>query len=334
MQDVDEAYYRVFRVEPDDARDRLDRFVERQIPGLSRGRIRGAINAGEITIDGSVRESGRRLREGQVVEIRMPAAPVEAMAPEPIPISIVYEDEGFLVVDKPAEMFAHPTYRVFSGTLLNAVAFHVNRDRTARERIRPLLVHRLDRATSGLIVVSKAARAHKALAALWMERRVEKRYVALLCGRMPAGEGIVDAPIGSTKERMPGYGVLEGGRAARTWYRVVDEPGPYSLVDLEPLTGRTNQLRIHADHVGAPVAGDDLHGLDNIARFRGAHPSIPYPGRLFLHAASLAFTHPTTRERLELGAPLPGELRAFLDAVGSSATDRGCRGSLPIRAEQ
>lgn len=308
-------YRQSYTIEPEDVRERLDRFVERQIPGLSRGRIRAAIRAGEITIDGSVRESGRRLREGQIVEIRMPTAPIEAMAPEPIPIDVVYEDEGFLVVDKPAEMFAHPTHRVHAGTLLNAVAYHVNRATGPRDRIRPLLVHRLDRATSGLIVVSKTSRAHNALARAWMERRVEKRYTALLCGRLPDAEGLIDAPIGSTTERMPGFGVLPDGRPAQTRYRVAGEYGPYSLVDLEPLTGRTNQLRIHADHVGAPIAGDDLHGLPSIARFRAEHSTLPYPTRLFLHASGLAVPHPVTRERVELHAPLPPELVAFLDSV-------------------
>jgi 23S rRNA pseudouridine1911/1915/1917 synthase len=315
METVEAEYYKAFRVGPEDARERLDRFVERLIPGLSRGRIRGAIVAGAITIDGATRESGRRLYEGQLVEVRLPRAPIEAMTPEPIPIDVVFEDDGFLVVNKPAEMFAHPTYRVFSGTLLNAVAYHVNRDTSDRDRIRPLLVHRLDRATSGLIVVSKSPLAHKLLAAAWMERRVEKRYVALLCGRLPEAEGFIDAPIGSTRERMPGYGVLAGGRPARTRYRMLGEHGPYTLAELEPLTGRTNQLRIHADYAGAPIAGDDLHGLGAIERFRAHHPDTPYPERLFLHAAALGFEHPFTRERLALQAPLPMELAAFVRAL-------------------
>jgi 23S rRNA pseudouridine1911/1915/1917 synthase len=312
-------YYRSYRVGPEDVRERLDRFVEQRIPGLSRGRIRGAIAAGEITIDGNVRESGRRLRDGQLVEVRMLRAPIEAMTPEPIPIDVVYEDEGFLVVNKPAEMFAHPTYRVFSGTLLNAVAWHVNRETAERERIRPLLVHRLDRATSGLIVVSKRPLAHKLLAAAWMERRVEKRYTALLCGHLESDEGTIDAPIGSTKERMPGYGVLEGGRAARTRYTVREHVGPYTLVDLEPLTGRTNQLRIHADHAGTPIAGDDLHGLPRLAAFRERYPDVSYPTRLFLHASALAFAHPFTKERVALEAPLPTELRDFVTNLRASA---------------
>jgi 23S rRNA pseudouridine1911/1915/1917 synthase len=313
---TDPAYYRRYLVETADVRERLDRFVERHLPGLSRGRIRAAIQAGEVTIDGETRETGRRLREGQLVEIRMSEAPVEAMVAEPIPVDVVFEEDGFLVANKPAEMFAHPTYRVFSGTLLNAVAYHVNLATGVRDRIRPLLVHRLDRATSGLIVISKTAAAHKELAAEWMARRVDKRYVALLCGRLAEPDGIIDAPIGSTRERMPGYGVLEGGREARTRYRVLAEPGPYTLAEMEPLTGRTNQLRIHADFAGAPIAGDDLHGLENIARFRERNPEAPYPTRLFLHAAGLGFARPGTRERLDLEAPLPEDLVAFLASLG------------------
>lgn len=317
----DQQYRRSFAVGDADARERLDRFVERQLPAVSRGRIRAAIGAGSVTVDGAALESGRRLRTGQIVEIRLAVPLVEAMAPEAIPIAVVYEDEAFLVVDKPAEMFAHPTHRVHSGTLLNAVAYHLNGEAAAsggaepRDHIKPLLVHRLDRATSGLLVVSKTARAHAVLARAWSDRLVSKTYVALVCGALPDLEGVVDAPIGGTRDQNPGFRVMPDGRHAETRYRVLERHGPYTLVELEPLTGRTNQLRIHMDHVGAPIAGDDLHGLPNIARFRAEHPDAPYPARLFLHASRLAFEHPTTREPVVVEAPLPDELAAFLDRV-------------------
>jgi 23S rRNA pseudouridine1911/1915/1917 synthase len=308
----DAPYRRSFEVGQEDARERLDRFVERQLPAVSRGRIRAAIGAGSVTVDGAALESGRRLRAGQVVEIRLDVPLVEAMAPEPIPISVLYEDDAFLVVDKPAEMFAHPTHRVHSGTLLNAVAYHLNATAEARDHVKPLLVHRLDRATSGLLVISKTARAHNALARAWSDRRVEKRYIALVCGRVPQVEGVVDAPIGGTRDQNPGFRVMAEGRPAQTRYRVLDHYGPYSLLELEPLTGRTNQLRIHMDHVDAPIAGDDLHGLPNIARFRERFPDARYPSRLFLHASRLAFAHPTTREPLVVESPLPPALHDFI----------------------
>lgn len=321
MEQNGQGYYRAFRVAEDEARERLDRFVERRIPNLSRGRIRTAIAAGQITIDGETRESGRRVRLGQLVEIRMPAPPIETMAPEPIPIRVVYEDEGMVVVDKPAGMFAHPTHRVHAGTLLNAVAHHLLSSTDPRDRVKPLLVHRLDRATSGLLVVSKLPRVHTLLAKDWSERRVEKVYLALVCGRLPSPDGIVDAPIGGSRDHHPGFRVMLEGRPARTRFHSISRYGPYTLVELEPLTGRTNQLRIHMDYIGAPIAGDDLHGLPNIERFRTAHGGAPYPGRLFLHAARLAFTHPLTRERLELEAPLPPELEAFLAELQSKSID-------------
>jgi 23S rRNA pseudouridine1911/1915/1917 synthase len=315
MSERSHQYERSFVVSDEEARERLDRFVELRLPAVSRGRIRAAIVAGSVTVDGEVRESGRRLRPGQVVEIRLAAPFVETMQPEAIPITVLYEDDGFLVVDKPAEMFAHPTHRVHSGTLLNAVAHHLNDGSPAREHVKPLLVHRLDRATSGLLVISKLPRVHTALSKAWSERRVEKRYVALVCGSLPDVAGVVDAPIGGSRDHSPGFRVMADGRPAQTRYRVVEERGPYALVELEPLTGRTNQLRIHMDHAGAPIAGDDLHGQPSIARFREVNPDAPYPARLFLHASRLAFEHPVTREPFVIDAPLPADLDAFLRAL-------------------
>lgn len=305
-------FERLYTVEEVDARERLDRFLERRLDGVSRGRIRTAILAGEVTVNGVQRESGRRLRAGDRVTLAMGSEPVRALRPEAIPLSVLFEDEELLVVDKPAEMFAHPTSRVHSGTLLNAAIHHVAQTAPPGAHVRPLLVHRLDRATSGALVLSKTPRAHNRLARAWNERRVAKRYVALACGRMPEGSGLVDAPIGGSREHTPGFRVMEGGRPAQTRYRELGRYGPFALLELEPLTGRTNQLRIHCAHAGAPIAGDDLHGLPEIAAFERLHPAAPAPGRLFLHAAGLQFRHPSTNAPLRIESPLPRELEAFL----------------------
>lgn len=293
---------------------RLDRFLERALPGISIGRIRRGIKEGEVTVDGLGRDSGLKLIEGNVVEVRMAEEPVEAMRPEPIPIVVHYEDENLLVVEKPAGMLAHPTSKVHSGTLLNAVGHHVNVGRTG-DFIRPLLVHRLDRMTSGLITISKTRRAHAVLAAAWHDRKVTKRYLALLCGRLPAEEGIIDAPIGGARDRHPGFAVDPAGRPARTRFQTAREVGPFTLAELEPLTGRTNQLRIHSAHVGAPIAGDDLHGQPELASFYAAHPRAPVCPRLFLHASALEFLHPITGERVSARSALPPELEAFVAEV-------------------
>lgn len=307
-------FTRSFIVDESESRDRLDHFLERRIVGLSRGRIRSAILRGEVTVDGEHRESGRKLIPGQRIDVAFPNEPLLTMTPEDIPISIIHEDEALLVVDKPSGMFVHPTHRVHSGTLLNAAAWHLNLGNPSMA-VKPLLVHRLDKATSGLLVMSKTLRAHAYVAKLWMERRVEKKYVALVAGRFPEAEGVIDAPIGSSRELHPGFRVMAEGRPARTRYRELERIGPWTLVEMEPLTGRTNQLRIHAAHAGAAIAGDDLHGQPELAAFRAEHPGLIEPERLFLHAARLCFEDPTKREPLVLEAPLPVELVEFLRRI-------------------
>jgi 23S rRNA pseudouridine1911/1915/1917 synthase len=302
-----------FTVEDGDARERLDRFLERRLEGVSRGRLRRAIASGEITINGESRDSGRRLRAGDVVVVRTATDLVRAMRPEAIPLSVLFEDESMLVVDKPAGMFAHPTSRVHSGTLLNAALFHVA-DR-GEVMSRPLLVHRLDRATSGVLVLSKTARAHATLARAWHDREVEKRYVAVLCGALEASRGTIDAPIGGSRDHHPGFRVMEGGRHARTRYAVLGELDPFSFVELEPITGRTNQLRIHAAHAGAAIAGDDLHGQPELRAFYESHPRAPRAVRLCLHASSLAFRHPVSSELLRIDAPVPDEIATFVAEI-------------------
>jgi 23S rRNA pseudouridine1911/1915/1917 synthase len=307
----------VFEVEESEARMRLDRFVEGRLPDVSRGRIRRAILRGEITVDGALRESGRRVVAGERVEFRAQAPVLASMAEEPIPIPVLYEDDALLVVDKPSGMLAHPTSRVHTGTVVNAVNWHVNRDASGAERVRPLLVHRLDQATSGALVVSKTLEAHNRLARAFGEGRVTKTYLALVCGRLASDEGTIDAPIGGSRDRVPGFAVDQTGRPARTEYRRIARYDPYELLELRPLTGRTNQLRIHCDHAGAPIAGDDLHGLQRIAAFRERNPAAPFPDRLFLHAANISLRHPTTGDELSVEAPLPAELRRFLEMLSA-----------------
>jgi 23S rRNA pseudouridine1911/1915/1917 synthase len=286
-----------------DDQPRLDRFLERELEGVSRLRIRYAIRDGRVTINGEHRTAGRRLRGGDLIEVRLPEEPVVAMRPEPLPLTVIYEDDDLLVVDKPAGMLVHPTARVHSGTLLNAVA-HYLASRGGPER--PTLVHRLDRATSGVLVVARSRRAHALLAHDFHERRVEKTYLALVCG-VVEGEGCIDVPIGHDQFATPRYSVRSDGRPAQSYYRGVSKVGPYSLVELVPVTGRTNQLRIHMAWLGAPIAGDELHGGGRLAEFRRHNPGVPAPRRLLLHALRLRLTHPSTGELVEFEAPLPAD---------------------------
>jgi 23S rRNA pseudouridine1911/1915/1917 synthase len=312
-------YQRTFRVTEAEGSGRLDQFMEGRLPGVSRTAVRRTIRNGEVRVNGEVWDAGLRVSPGDFVELETPVEPVASLLPEAIPLDVAFEDDTLLVVDKPAGMLAHPTSSVHGGTLANALGHYLGRRDdeavTHPGPARPGLVHRLDQPTSGLMVVAKTPRAHERLARAFRERRIEKRYLALVCGRPDAAEGVIDAPIGHDPNAHPRWGVRETGRAAQTRYVCGDLRGPYTLVELEPLTGRTNQLRIHAAHAGWPIAGDPLHGAEQIERFLARHPGTPAPGRLFLHAFRLAFAHPETGAPIEVEASLPGELARFLEGL-------------------
>jgi len=291
-----------FVVEPAEDTERLDRILARRVPRLSRMRLRQAIDEQCVRVNGAAQPAGWRARAGDHVEADLPAEAVTAMTPEAIPLSIVYEDEAFVVVEKPAGMVVHPAGRHRSGTLANALAHHFNVVGAAQPPIRPGIVHRLDRATSGLMVVAKTATALSRLTVDFQQKRVEKRYLALVHGRVQPETGDWEARIGSDPEAVPRWGIRETGRPAQTRYEVRERFADHTLLELEPVTGRTNQLRLHCAHFGHPIAGDDLFG-------RGAHDSL---GRLFLHAHRLAFAHPLTGEPRGFMSDLPDELDAFL----------------------
>jgi 23S rRNA pseudouridine1911/1915/1917 synthase len=237
------------------------------------------------------------------VLVEAPVPEDDALAPEPAPLSIIYEDDDLLVVDKPAGMVVHPAAGAPTGTLAAALLAYRPELAGVGGRERPGIVHRLDRDTSGLLVVAKNEAARVALARQWKDRQVEKGYVALVHGWLEPPEGMIDAPIGRDARRRQRMAVVEGGRAVRTEYRVrrpgslPDGTDRYSLVDVRPLTGRTHQIRVHLAAVGHPVVGDRVYG----------RPS-PFVGRHFLHACSLAFRHPVDGRPLEFQSPLPEDL--------------------------
>jgi 23S rRNA pseudouridine1911/1915/1917 synthase len=295
------------KVGGDEAGARLDRFLASRLPSLSRMRIASLVAAGACAVNGAAAHAGFRLRAGDAVEIGFDASASEgATTPEAIPLSIVHEDEDLLVVDKPAGMLVHPTRSVKTGTLANALTHHLNRD--SRTFARPGLPHRLDRATSGLMVVAKNQRALTILSRHFHRRLVEKRYLALLHGRVARDELTISAPIGRTEEAWPKWRVTDDGREAVSRLRVLERRGELSLAELEPVTGRTNQLRIHCAHAGHPIVGDDWYG---------SHVA----GRLCLHAARLAFNHPAGGARVEFSSPLPEEVASLLEAAGRDVTE-------------
>ena len=292
---------RTVELRADREAERLDLFVARRRPELTRSRVQRLIEQGLVTVDGRPARAGLRLERGRKVRLTVPPPEPVEPAPEAIPLSVVYEDEDLLVVDKPAGMTVHPGPGHSAHTLVNAVLARCPDLRGVGGRERPGIVHRLDKDTSGLVIVAKNERAHLSLSRQLKERRVEKGYLALVHGRVQPPEGVIEAPIARDPRYRQRMAVVEGGREARTAYRVARYLDSYTLVEVTPHTGRTHQIRVHFAALGYPVVGDSVYG----------RPS-PVLGRQFLHAFRLGFRHPRTGETLRLEAPLPADLRAAL----------------------
>jgi 23S rRNA pseudouridine1911/1915/1917 synthase len=292
---------------------RLDKFLAEQVPELSRSEIQRLIASGRVTVDGEPAKPSHKVRMGEEVVVLVPAEESTELLPEAIPLEIVYEDPVLLVVDKPAGMVVHPAPGHSGGTLVNALLAHCP-ELAAGEDDRPGIVHRLDRDTSGLILVAKNEKARRALQRQFKERQVHKAYLALLEGHLHPAWGRIEAAVGRDPHHRQRMSVQTGGREAVTEYHVLEQfahrvglaAGEYTLIEAEPLTGRTHQIRVHLASIGHPVVGDGVYGRRKT--------SLPV-SRQFLHARRLGFKHPTTGQRLELEAPLPEELAAVLDLL-------------------
>lgn len=308
-----------FLIDEERAGGRLDEFLASELVGLSRMRIANLIAAGACLVNSREARSGYHLRPRDLIEITITDGPPTSMDPEPIPLEILYEDSHLLVVVKPSGMLVHPTRSVKRGTLANALAYHLNfksEISDIKSVVRPGIVHRLDRDTSGLMVIAKTQRALSILSRHFGRRLVRKRYVALVEGRMSADEGAISAPIGRDPDHKPHWRVMDDGKAAETRFRVLERRSDITMVELEPVTGRTNQLRIHCAWAGHAILGDRLYGggqgKENLRyQIRDLKLQIPDSSiRLCLHAAELAFHHPAGGEWLEFHSPLPPDITA------------------------
>jgi len=296
--------------------DRLDLFLVRQMPDWSRSQIQRLIRDGLVTVGSEpAKKGGEVLTSGTSIIVRAEHEASQATA-EDLPLTVLYEDADLLVVNKAAGMVVHVGAGVKSGTLVNALLHHIAALSTAGGEERPGIVHRLDKMTSGLVVVAKNDIAHRRLSEQFKSREVHKTYMALVHGRVAADSGEIAKPVGRDPYRRTRMKV--GGlapRAALTKYRVVRRIGHFTLVEAMPQTGRTHQIRVHLSSIGHPVVGDTTYGAPAKLRFgTGEESTLP---RTFLHAAKLAFAHPITNARLQFEAPLPVELAAFLAHLAS-----------------
>ena len=313
------AARRSFVVEPGAAGARLDRFLQTRAPDLSRTRLQGLIATGRVLVTGGHAKASHRLRAGARVTVEIPAPEPVALTPEPIPLDVVYEDADLLVVNKPVGLVVHPGAGHWTGTLVHALLAHCGPALSGVGGVRrPGIVHRLDRGTSGLLVVAKNDHAHLALARQLRARTVERRYLTLVHGRLAQAAGVVETAIGRDPRDRLRMAVRPAGagRPALTRYRVLERflrPAPFTLVEATLGTGRTHQIRVHLAHLGAPVVGDRTY------RRRGTIPPAPALaahvtglGGQALHAGLLGFSHPVTGEWQRFEAPLPPAFAALL----------------------
>ena len=306
-----------FVVPEDDAGQRLDVFLTRHLPDRSRAEIQRLIRSGQVALSRGMARSGTPVRAGLRVRVTVPLPVAVQIAAEDLPLAVLHEDEDIVVIDKPAGMVVHPGAGHRSGTLVNALLHHVGGLSGIGGEERPGIVHRLDRGTSGVMIVAKHDRAHRVLAAQFHDRTVDKEYVALVWGRPVAGQ-LFERPIGrDPRDRQRMSTRARRARDASTRIVSVEPLGIVSLVRLRIGTGRTHQIRVHLADAGHPVVGDAVYG--GRRRTPGLPGKVARLARPFLHAASIAFTQPITGQRLSVEAPLAPDLVEALSALREQA---------------
>jgi len=300
-----------------DSGRRLDLFLAERVPELSRTRIQELIREGNVHVDGNIAKVSHRVAAGETVEIEILPRPAPEALPEDLPLELLYVDDDFVVVNKPAGMVVHAGAGHSRGTLVNALLHRLGNLSAAGGALRPGIVHRLDRETSGAMVVARNDRAHEHLSEQFRSRNVQKIYVALVHGKMPRDSGTITLPISRDPRRRTRMTARANkGRHARTDWRVIARLDRCTLVEAVLHTGRTHQIRAHFAAIGHAVVGDTLYGAPGILRV-GAR-NLPPLERNFLHAARIGFSHPSSGVWVEVRAPLPGELRVYFDRVGAS----------------
>ena len=296
---------------------RLDAYLAARIEGWSRARLQRLIDDQDVLVNGRSVKSSYKLRVRDEIEVELSPGPSASFAPEDIPLDVVYEDESVVVVNKPAGLVVHPAAGVDSGTLANALAYRFQQLSATGGAIRPGIVHRLDKDTSGLMVVAKTEQGHENLSDQFRARTVFKRYVALVYGVVKQQQGRIEQPLARDPRNRTRMAVVPGGREAVSLYKVRRQYDVFTLVDVELKTGRTHQIRVHLSWLKHPVVGDVLYsgGRENSVQDPQRRAQIRKLSRQFLHAEELAFNHPATGERLRFVAPLPPELAGFLERL-------------------
>ncbi len=285
---------------------RLDKYLTRVLPQFSRAYLQRLIEQGYILINGRRTKASQRLGRADRITVGLLSLPARPLA-EPIPLVIVHEDEDILVIDKPAGLTVHPAPGHPSRTLVNAVLAHCPALAVSNDLVRPGIVHRLDKDTSGLIVIAKNDSARAYVASQFKSRTVTKGYLVLIKGRLSPEQGTIEAPIGRDPRSRKRMTIVEGGKEATTHYQVREHLADYTLAEVTPATGRTHQIRVHLSAIGCPVVGDQVYGVRS-----------PHLDRQFIHAYRLGFRLPSTGQYREFASPLPGDLQQALEHLRRS----------------
>jgi 23S rRNA pseudouridine1911/1915/1917 synthase len=298
---------REFNVTPADARTRLDRFLAKTAPEFSRSRIQTLIRQGHITLNGAAARAREMVRAGDHIALLEPPMEAINLAPEKVALSVLFEDDDLIVINKPAGVSVHPGAGRKSGTLVNALLSHCKDLSGIGGKERPGIVHRLDKETSGCLVVAKNDFAHIDLARQFASRTVDKIYLALVAGKLRRASGSIVAPIARHRVHRKKMAIArEGGRTARTDFKVVRAGREASLLECRLHSGRTHQIRVHLQHLGYPILGDTVYGGRRAGQF----------SRQMLHASKLAFDHPRRKTRVDFEAPLPEDFaKAISDVI-------------------
>ena len=292
------------RIEASVAGQRLDKAVA-ELTDLSRSLANEQIKDGQILVNGQAKKAKYAVKEGDVITYELPEPEVVEYVPEDILLEIVYQDEDVAVVNKPQGMVVHPSAGHTSGTLVNALMYHIKDLSGINGVLRPGIVHRIDKDTSGLLMIAKNDQAHVALADELKDKKSLRKYWAIVHGNLPNDRGVIEAPIGRSEKDRKKQAVTAKGKPALTRFQVLERFGDYTLVELQLGTGRTHQIRVHMAYIGHPVAGDEVYGPRKTLKGHGQ----------FLHARTLGFTHPRTGEVLEFTAEAPAIFQETLEKL-------------------
>ena len=274
---------------------RIDKALTQYLPDYTRSQIQQWLKEGVVFFNGQTVKANYKVKTGDEIVIQIPAPATLELIPEDLDLDIVYEDEDVAVVNKPQGMVVHPSAGHSQGTLVNGLLYQLNNLSTINDVVRPGIVHRIDKDTSGLLMIAKNDAAHESLAAQLKDKTSLRKYVALVHGNIPHEKGTIEAPIGRSKVNRKMQAIREDGKPAITHFTVLERFGDFTLVELQLETGRTHQIRVHMQYIGFPLAGDPTYGPKKTLKGNGQ----------FLHAKLLGFTHPRTQAKMVFEAPLP-----------------------------